>query len=783
MRVPEYLLWPSIVVLLLPALRGVQAGKCPRVCVCDSKKLTIACVGKNLTQVPPTIDEITVKLDLRRNVLGELVRAAFTDTPYLTHLDLRRCRIHTVREGAFRGLARLVQLHLTYNDIDILHQESFDGLSSLKHLFLDHNRIEEIRPGAFSQMGSLKLLSLAHNRLIYIPNMGFQGLLNLRMLRLSHNSLNNLDTEAFAGLLSLTRLSLDHNELQFFPTATMSRLVALTHLDFSSNPMTYLGEMSVSMAKLTHLSLAHMALQDLSVAALSLSPHLSHLDLSHNQLHYLQPLTGPSQLRSLNLTANALWCTCVLLELRVWARAGEITLHGTCSSPPHLSDQPLEGVLEQDLRCRRQDGVRRAEEEEEEWGTQTVVTAAPKRNDKCPENCLCEPEAQHVSCEERSLTKVPRGFHANTLLLDMRGNHFHYLPSNSFRDVPKVVSLHLDGCKIQEVLDGAFRGLKELIYLYLSNNELSSLGSSVFAGTQQLMYLHLDGNRLSQFPSVAMLAHVPKLQELHLERNRITKLEPAGLLSPIPTLRGLYLTNNSISTAVPKALDPASNLEILHLGANELAEVPIDVLGHAPRLIELCLSGNTIHWIAPKAFQEVGGSLMHLYLDGQGLKKMSQEALAGLGPALLSLSLEGNQLENLPDLSPLTGLRHLTLYGNPLMCDCSLLPLHRWMEQTGVNLSAVCGYPAELRGQNVMEVDVFRNCTTEKHYTATNSTNLRKTVQTTKPKPMLPSAVTGNPPKRKHRPTKTKPLVKPSKSDSTKSGKSESSLKKNKIVL
>uniref|UniRef100_A0A4W4HHC1 Chondroadherin-like b n=1 Tax=Electrophorus electricus TaxID=8005 RepID=A0A4W4HHC1_ELEEL len=717
MRVPEYLLWPSIVVLLLPALRGVQAGKCPRVCVCDSKKLTIACVGKNLTQVPPTIDEITVKLDLRRNVLGELVRAAFTDTPYLTHLDLRRCRIHTVREGAFRGLARL-------------NTQSFS-----------------CNPKTPNLSDSVFL-----SRCICLC----QGLLNLRMLRLSHNSLNNLDTEAFAGLLSLTRLSLDHNELQ---------LVALTHLDFSSNPMTYLGEMSVSMAKLTHLSLAHMALQDLSVAALSLSPHLSHLDLSHNQLHYLQPLTGPSQLRSLNLTGN----TQIAQGPKPLSRTRKIN-----------SYTPLEGVLEQDLRCRRQDGVRRAEEEEEEWGTQTVVTAAPKRNDKCPENCLCEPEAQHVSCEERSLTKVPRGFHANTLLLDMRGNHFHYLPSNSFRDVPKVVSLHLDGCKIQEVLDGAFRGLKELIYLYLSNNELSSLGSSVFAGTQQLMYLHLDGNRLSQFPSVAMLAHVPKLQELHLERNRITKLEPAGLLSPIPTLRGLYLTNNSISTAVPKALDPASNLEILHLGANELAEVPIDVLGHAPRLIELCLSGNTIHWIAPKAFQEVGGSLMHLYLDGQGLKK---EALAGLGPALLSLSLEGNQLENLPDLSPLTGLRHLTLYGNPLMCDCSLLPLHRLDTHTGVNLSAVCGYPAELRGQNVMEVDVFRNCTTEKHYTATNSTNLRKTVQTTKPKPMLPSAVTGNPPKRKHRPTKTKPLVKPSKSDSTKSGKSESSLKKNKIVL
>lgn len=56
---------------------------------------------------------------------------------------------------------------------------------------------------------------------------------------------------------------------------------------------------------------------------------------------------------------------------------------------------------------------------------------------------------------------------------------------------------------------------------------------------------------------------------------------------------------------------------------------------------------------------------------------MSAKSLAGFGPGLVSLSLEENQLEELPDLSPLTGLRHLTLGNNPLMCDCKLLPFYR----------------------------------------------------------------------------------------------------------
>lgn len=70
----------------------------------------------------------------------------------------------------------------------------------------------------------------------------------------------------------------------------------------SHNPMTYLGEESVSMAKLTHLYLDHMSLQDLSDQALSRAPLLKHLDLGHNQLRYLEPLSGPKELDSLNLT-------------------------------------------------------------------------------------------------------------------------------------------------------------------------------------------------------------------------------------------------------------------------------------------------------------------------------------------------------------------------------------------------------------------------------------------------------------------------------------------------
>lgn len=95
--------------------------------------------------------------------------------------------------------------------------------------------------------------------------------------------------------------------------------------------------------------------------------------------------------------------------------------------------------------------------------------------------CL-QAATNHSSCENRSHTKVPRGFSPSTRLLDLRGNHFHYIPSSSFPGVAKVVSLHLQRCKIVEVEDGAFSGMKGLIYLYLSENDLTSLSPNALKG-------------------------------------------------------------------------------------------------------------------------------------------------------------------------------------------------------------------------------------------------------------------------------------------------------------
>lgn len=232
--------------------------------------------------------------------------------------------------------------------------------------------------------------------------------------------------------------------------------------------------------------------------------------------------------------------------------------------------------------------------------------------------------------------------------------------------------------------------------------------SSKSAGLPQLTYLHLENNRFTGFPKGAFTL-VPSLLALHLENNSIAKLEP-DLLTGAEGLRALYLAGNVIHHVAPRALDRAGDLDTLHLGANRLKAVPTDALSKAGNLRDLRLSGNPIRWVGPEAFRPLGGALKELYLDNMGLEKMSPSSLAGLSAGLRSLFLEGNQLEEVPDLHPLTSLEVINLADNPLMCDCPLLPLRMWIEKVNLKVRATCANPPELRGRRVKDVHAFRAC-------------------------------------------------------------------------
>lgn len=198
-----------------------------------------------------------------------------------------------------------------------------------------------------------------------------------------------------------------------------SRLPEVTRLDLSYNPMTYLGEESVSMAKLTHLFLDHMSLQELSNTAVSKCPSLVHLDISYNQLRVIQPFSeGSPKLVRLNLAGNPISCNCYLRPLRYrglttkfcsifqekfssnlpvsmvhryreWSIHYKVKLMGTCGGPAHMLGENLAAIYPTELRCQSQEAMLKAELEEASR-IAPPPTEEPENKIKCPVNCVCE---------------------------------------------------------------------------------------------------------------------------------------------------------------------------------------------------------------------------------------------------------------------------------------------------------------------------------------------------------------------------------------------------------
>lgn len=115
---------------------------------------------------------------------------------------------------------------------------------------------------------------------------------------------------------------------------------------------------------------------------------------------------------------------------------------------------------------------------------------------------------------------------------------------------------------------------------------------------------------------------------LHLEQNAISKLETSGLLSSLGSrLTELYLGNNNLTYIAKGALD-SDSLCTLHLDSNQLTEVPTHALLETPNLQELNLSGNSVHWVGPNAFQPLSKSLKRLYMDHMGMEKVRETLLS-----------------------------------------------------------------------------------------------------------------------------------------------------------
>lgn len=350
--------------------------------------------------------------------------------------------------------------------------------------------------------------------------------------------------------------------------------------------------------------------------------------------------------------------------------------------------------------------------------------------------------------------------------LEISGNRqIRFYPATAIWKVPTLEELVFKDNGLVKVAGYAFYELKNLKYLDLSRNEIDTLSPNTFQGvSNNLQSIDLTGNALTTNSLSIFSAYDWKsMNNLRILLNKITRI-PKSMFSKMKNLESLELQLNSISEILADDFRPLANLENLDLSNNLITNIQANAFD-LPSIKTLRLSNlnknevktligiknafngtkNSLVLVDLKEnkfntnemWAEIGGltEVRELDLSDTGLNELPISAFAkntlirkldlnnnNIGPSLSASSLDGLQ-KTLQQLQLVNNgiqtmdscifndfpqLKLLTLYGNPLQCDCGLKGLQTWIKSLGMLYSFIvqarCASPGPSAGMMLMSV-------------------------------------------------------------------------------
>uniref|UniRef100_A0A665TJ02 Ig-like domain-containing protein n=1 Tax=Echeneis naucrates TaxID=173247 RepID=A0A665TJ02_ECHNA len=316
-----------VLVLTLQPGSGANTEPCPPPCACFGE--LVDCSRLKRGQIPDTIPEWTVQLDLSHNKLQVLDSALFSNLKHLseiklnhneleavpdlgpyasniTTLILANNRITRISVEQLKPFLALEMLDLSNNNIVDIKASSFPTLP-LKNLFLNNNRISSLETGCFTNLSSsLQVLRLNRNRLSTIPAKIFQ-LPNLQHLELSRNRVRRVEGLTFHGLHALRSLKMQRNGLSRLMDGAFWGLSNMEVLQLDYNNLTEVSKgWLYGLLTLQQLHLGHNAISRIRLDAWEFCQKLSELNLSSNHLSRLEEssFVGLSLLDELHIGNN-----------------------------------------------------------------------------------------------------------------------------------------------------------------------------------------------------------------------------------------------------------------------------------------------------------------------------------------------------------------------------------------------------------------------------------------------------------------------------------------------
>lgn len=591
-------------------------------------------------------------LDLSHNLIEKLADNSFTDLKNLNGLLLNNNRLKQINHFDFSELYVLKVLSLSSNFIETLHEKSFENLTHLHDLNLNDNKLEAI-PFGMKQLRFLKSLDLGKNQITDITTDAFDGLEELLGLRLTDNLIANISRDTFSALPSLKILNLASNKIRHIdqsafisnPSITVIRLDNNLLEDISGvfTSLSTLVWLNVSDNKLNMFDYSHFpdSLQWLDIHRNEISElgnyfniqtgvSIKMLDVSYNRLTKLNDKSIPDNIEHFFVNNNLI----------------DIIQPGTFSRKTNLTRVVLNGNMIRSL----------------EMSSLALPLVPDYRN--LPEFYISE-NLFHCDCKLEWLHRI---------------NELSYL-----RQYPEVRDLDKVLCSMEHSRGEQVRPLMELgprdflckyeqhCFALCHCCDFDACDCKMTCPTGCTCYHDPTwGNNIVDCGS-ARLTEIPKripmdVTELYLDGNNLQKL-PSHLFIGKKKMQKLFLNNSLIETLDNKVFNGLSGLNILHLEHNSIPTLTDTDVGQLLNLNELYLDHNKIKKIHEGTFMRMK-NLQILTLHANAIPNFKPWEQVGVSQG---------------------GLKSITLSGNRLDCDCSVVnDIKHWYEMylTLANASA-----------------------------------------------------------------------------------------------
>lgn len=414
--------------------------------------------------------------------------------------------------------------------------------------------------------------------------------------------------------------------------------------------------------------------------------HLIHLDVSDNDITNLsdQMVDGLSNLRALNLSRNAIrsehfhpnffhrLTQLQQLDLshnKIMSIVYE-RLHG--GSARVLSGESSSSIVNSISGTQAHAPAPSSHQQQGVFGgmleLQELILSHNQIND-LPRNTFTKdglPQLKILNLAYNHLSLIPYQFFQNLTALrqlDLSGNHLVTFLDNFFINNKALVVLNLQNNSLVKVLKDSFNGLHQLVELDLSRNQIEYIDRSAFDSLEALQRLNLCMNNLTMLPTTLFYG-LHKLKHLNLSRNKFKAL-PNGIFANQNALERLYIDETSVqrlSNWVSRKVDGVTKdtlnrLRFISIRRNrQLREIDAIFFRSLPAVEYLNLSENRLETLPA----EIGELTELKHLD-----------------------LSKNDLISIPkQLNTLQKLDTISLIGNSYGCDCQMVWLTAWINET-----------------------------------------------------------------------------------------------------